>query len=125
MSDPRPVRGMIFVGAGTYVGDANDLWIHKNAYDALAARVAELEAQLLEHAETCTESAHPVSAMRQDAARYRWLRDNASAVELVASPDNLVRVWWANAAPYETQGRTLDDAIDAALSGADRGCHEP
>lgn len=44
MSDARPVRGMVFVGAGTYVGEPDDLWIHKNAYDALVAKHAEEEA---------------------------------------------------------------------------------
>jgi hypothetical protein len=52
-----------------------------------------------------------------DAARHRWLRDNAFSFDAIADPDNLVRVWHGTVSPpYSTSGKTLDAAIDAAMA---------
>lgn len=51
----------------------------------------------------------------QDAARYRWLRENGDTVDFVADSDNRVRVWKANNGICY-YGKTLDEAIDAATA---------
>lgn len=49
-----------------------------------------------------------------DAARFRWLDEHALTVDMVADPDNLVQVWCNDKAPH--RGRTLRDAVDAAMA---------
>lgn len=121
MSDPRPVRGMIFVGAGTYVGEPDDLWIHKNAYDALAARVAAADHALrVERAKFDSAIKHLVAITGMLAPDHIRLPDGR--VMEFAPPAESVMGYW----------RGLTDAIKAAREHvckaeqppADRGCHE-
>jgi hypothetical protein len=103
MSDVmRPVRGMIFVGAGIYVGEPDDLWMHKNAYDVLAARLDRAERALLiergklEQADALCESlqnklaSRPLSAGDTDAleARVAELEANLNYIRTVC--DNML-----------------------------------
>ena len=64
------------------------------------ARIAQLERERDE-------------AMR-DAQRYRWMRDNATDVNLYSDPDNGVALYTFRRRWY---ARTLDAAIDAAMKG--------
>lgn len=55
------------------------------------------------------------AALRADAERYRWLRENALTVDMVADPNNFVQVWTGTDPALCFRGRTLDAAIDAAI----------
>jgi hypothetical protein len=50
---------------------------------------------------------------RRDAERYRWLRDNVSALDADAG-ENFVAVWYGLHPSHCSRQRTLDAAIDAA-----------
>lgn len=56
-------------------------------------------------------------AAMADAARFRWLDEVALSVDMVADPDNLVRVWhsYVNPDGRPTTGRTLREAVDEAM----------
>lgn len=56
-------------------------------------------------------------AAMADAARFRWLDEVALSVDMVADPDNLVRVWhsYVNPDGRPTIGRTLREAVDEAM----------
>ena len=66
-------------------------------------------------------------ALRKDAERYRWLRDNAGAWEVSRDVGEWTRAETGEKfkprvyfTAYSTAygGRTLDEAIDAAMKGA-------
>ena len=77
------------------------------------------------------DDSHPelcdVCVWKKDAERYRWLRDNAGAWEVSRDPSEWTRVESGEKfrpgvyfTAYSTGygGRCLDDAIDAAMAGA-------
>ncbi len=49
-----------------------------------------------------------------DAIRYRWIAENAMAIDFVADPDNLIQVWHGTDPARFSAGKTLDEAVDAA-----------
>lgn len=57
----------------------------------------------------------------KDAERYRWLAANALAMDAVADPDNFVRVWHGTDPAGCSYGKTLDEAIDAAIAASKGG----
>lgn len=59
-----------------------------------------------------------IDQLRADAERYWWACDHALAIDLVGDPDNLVQVWVGTDPAQVFRGRTLDDAIDAAMKEA-------
>ena len=76
------------------------------------------------------EAAAAITKQQQDAERYRWLRDNAGAWEVSRDPSEWTRVESGEKfrpgvyfTAYSTGygGRCLDDAIDAAMAGANAG----
>ena len=58
--------------------------------------------------------AEPGSALQVDAERYRWIADNAMAIDFVADPDNMVQIWHGTDPARFSAGKTLDEAVDAA-----------
>lgn len=73
-------------------------------YAALLQAQAKAEPLKVEH-----------DAAMADAARFRWLDEVALSVDMVAYPDNLVRVWHEPMSGYATTGRTLREAVDEAM----------
>jgi hypothetical protein len=57
----------------------------------------------------------------KDAERYRWLAANVLAMDADADPDNLVRVWYGTDPAGCAYGKTLDEAIDAAIEASKKG----
>ncbi len=82
---------------------ARDAWGNTQLTEALLAAEAERDRLAAE-----------VEALRPNAERYLWLRNNALAMDTVADPDNLVQVWHGTDPALCATGRTLDAAIDAA-----------
>jgi hypothetical protein len=72
--------------------------------EKLFAALAALDAALAE----------PGSALQVDAERYRWIADNAMAIDFVADPDNMVQIWHGTDPARFSAGKTLDEAVDAA-----------
>ena len=73
------------------------------------------------------EAATAITKQQQDAERYRWLRDNAGAWEVSRDVGEWTRAETGEKfkprvyfTAYSTAygGRTLDEAIDAAMKGA-------
>jgi hypothetical protein len=73
-------------------------------YDALAARLAEAEAELAYARSTGDESALEVEQWKRDAARYRWIR----------SPQSGQAGWWH--IKFNDDPAKIDAAIDAAMA---------
>lgn len=61
----------------------------------------------------------------KDAERYRWLAANALAMDAVADPDNFVRVWHGTDPAGCSYGKTLDEAIDAAIEASNGAPTKP
>ena len=87
----------------------------------LRAELAAVKADLnsagmqIKHDEECIlELQAELAACKEDAMRYRWLRDECLAMDSVADPDNMVCVWHGTDPAMKSCGRTLDAAIDAA-----------
>lgn len=51
----------------------------------------------------------------RDAQRFRWIAENQPDIDWVSDPDNQIVVWSVSGHGY--RGRTLGDAIDAAMKG--------
>ena len=86
------------------------------------------------HCPTCDCGADPteMEMLRRDADRYRWLRDNAGAWEVSRDVGEWTRAETGEKfkprvyfTAYSTAygGRTLDEAIDAAMNGANDQVH--
>jgi hypothetical protein len=58
--------------------------------------------------------AEPEPALQVDALRYRWIAENALAIDFVADPDNMVQIWHGTDPARFSAGKTLDEAVDAA-----------
>lgn len=81
-----------------------------------------------------SEAAAALEAAREDAERYRWLRDNAGAWEVSRDPGEWTkcdtgekykpRVYFT-AFGTGYGGMFLDDAIDAAMASANAKLREP
>jgi hypothetical protein len=56
----------------------------------------------------------PEPALQVDALRYRWIAENALAIDFVADPDNMVQIWHGTDPARFSAGKTLDEAVDAA-----------
>jgi hypothetical protein len=74
------------------------------AMQALRTALAALAAALAE----------PEPALQVDALRYRWIAENALAIDFVADPDNMVQIWHGTDPARFSAGKTLDEAVDAA-----------
>jgi hypothetical protein len=72
--------------------------------EKLFAALAALDAALAE----------PEPALQVDALRYRWIAENALAIDFVADPDNMVQIWHGTDPARFSAGKTLDEAVDAA-----------
>lgn len=83
-----------------------------------AAHEARREAQ--QHAEILKERLRKASDDSKDAERYRWLAQNAWAMDTVADPDNFVQVWHGTDPACCSYGKTLDAAIDAAIAARNK-----
>lgn len=85
---------------------------------------AERDAEQFQRQIAALESAfrtHPGAAALRDADRLIWLMEVATAVDMVADPDNLVTIWWGTDPAISAQGRTLRETIDAAMKEPSRG----
>lgn len=60
-------------------------------------------------------------ALRKDAAWWRWLQDHALAIDTVADPDNQVQIWHGTDPARCTYGKTLSEAVDAAMKEQPNG----
>jgi hypothetical protein len=78
----------------------NDACVMRDCKAALAALDAAL--------------AEPEPALQVDALRYRWIAENALAIDFVADPDNMVQIWHGTDPARFSAGKTLDEAVDAA-----------
>ena len=93
--------------------------------EALRRKNARLQVALSEAnaaREACAQRAFRLESenerLREDAERYRWVRDYALAIDLAADPDNFVQVWVGTDPARVFRGKTLDDAIDEAMKQA-------
>lgn len=92
--------------------------VMRNEYDALAARLHEVERELVTMKASCALAAKDAvqfqderDALKKDAERYRWLRKQNSftkfsIADFDSDPDTVLRV----------PGDEADTAIDAAMS---------
>lgn len=53
----------------------------------------------------------------RDAQRLRWIAENQPDIDWVSDPDNQIVVWAVSGHGY--RGRTLGNAIDAAMEGGE------
>ena len=92
---------------------------HSDAADELRRLDEELTlcSQLKrEYQEQAAQAVAECEQLRFNAARYDWLSSNALAIDTVADPDNQVQIWHGTDPAHCTCGRTLDEAIDAAIA---------
>lgn len=67
---------------------------------------------------TCERDARIAELERErDAQRFRWIAENQPDIDWVSDPDNQIVVWSVSGHGY--RGRTLGDAIDAAMKGGE------
>ena len=92
---------------------AKDAWGNTQLTEALMAAEAEVEALRKYKA-----AAHLIA---EDAGRFQWMKDHALAIDTVADPDNQVQIWHGTDPALCTYGKTLSEAVDAAMKGANHG----
>jgi hypothetical protein len=85
--------------------------------DALAAEVSALRHDIARHVAIAAEQAGEIEQLRQDALRYRWLREHMTWTTHEEFPGTdlsyLTRRWYHETTTFRAS--TIDEVVDAAL----------
>jgi len=93
---------------------------YKDAVTELRAALAATPAQA-QQAEALRKYKAAAHLIAEDAGRFQWMKDHALAIDTVADPDNQVQIWHGTDPALCTYGKTLSEAVDAAMKEASHG----